>query len=73
MPRTTYTLRIERPEVIDADTLAEIEAGADPRDKTLAAKIERWLGSEISEAEGHLSDVLPDGWYAAIDSDADDD
>ncbi len=69
MPRTTYTLRIERPETIDAETLAEIEDDAADQDDTLDAKVARWLGRFVSYAENTISDQLPEGWRAAIDSD----
>jgi hypothetical protein len=69
MPRLTYALRIEYPEEIDADTLAEIEAEAESHDETLAAKIARWIGGDVDDAESHLSAVLPVGWCAAIDAD----
>lgn len=64
-----YTLRIERPDEIDAGTLAEIEYDADEQDTTLDAKVARWLGGDIEDAERLLTDNLPEGWYAAIDSD----
>lgn len=66
MPRTTYTLRIERPEWIDDDTLELICANAQEHDTTLDAKIQRWVGGLISDAEDLITTNLPDGWYAKI-------
>lgn len=69
MSRITFTLRIERPDEIDADTMAAIEEASDAQDETLDAKIARWVGDAVQDAEDAISSVLPEGWYAAIDSD----
>lgn len=68
MPVIQYILTVARPDEIDADTLAEIEEGAEPHDGTLDAKVGRWLGGFANEAAHKFSEQLPEGWRAAIDS-----
>ncbi len=68
MPSITYTLRIEVPAEIDADTLAEIADGAEPHDKTPRARTERYLGGFVSDAAAQLSAWLPEGFYAKVDA-----
>lgn len=53
---------------LDEDTRAEIADSAEPHDATLDAQIARWLGGTLSDAENALSEKLPDGWYARIES-----
>lgn len=65
--RIHYALVIEVPDEIDADTLTWIEHDASAHDTTLDAKIARWLGGTITEAEDRIDDSLPEGWSARIE------
>lgn len=67
MPTITYTMRVVRPDEIDADTMADINEDADAQDATLDDKVARWLGGYVSEAADQLSAWLPQGWYAKVD------
>lgn len=67
MTTISYTLRIVIPDVIDPDTLAEIEDGADEQDKTPQAKVGRYLGGYVNDAANQLGSWLPEGFYAKVD------
>lgn len=66
MPEIHYTLTIRYPDVIDADTLAEIELDAEPHDTTPEARVGRWLGGAVDDAASQLSAWLPIGWRASV-------
>jgi hypothetical protein len=67
--RLTYTLTVEVPDTIDADTRAEILEAAEPYERDdQAACVERWLGDRICRAEEDMSRELPDGWNVWIDA-----
>lgn len=66
MPSAYYDLRITYPLVPDADTLAEIQAGADSQDETIGEMVERWLGGIVLDAETRIEDSLPDGWNVLV-------
>lgn len=64
--RLTYTLTIDVPDELDADTLVEIEADASAHDVTLASKVARYIGGDIDLAWDALAELLPDGWDVRI-------
>ena len=66
-----YALVIEAPESIDPLDWEEIEEAASGHDATQEAKIRRWLGDKVNDAESDLSESLPEGWTARIFASAD--
>jgi hypothetical protein len=65
--RIHYALVVTVPDEIDEQTMEWVEQDAEPHDTTLDAKIARWIGGTISDAEEKLEDALPDGWSVSID------
>jgi len=66
-PTLRFVLRVQVPEQLDAETAAEIAGSAEPHDRTIADKVERWLGGALERTADELNDHLPDGWYTRVD------
>jgi len=62
-----FVLRVELPGELDSETAAEIAGSAEPHDRTIADKVERWLGGALERTADELNDHLPEGWYARVD------
>lgn len=71
MARSTYifTLRVVDSDVdqMDPDIYDEILAAREPHDADDDAAILRWLGDKVSDAEDHMNELLPEGWYCKIE------
>jgi hypothetical protein len=61
-----YELVVVVPDELDDTTASDIDASASEQDGTVKAKIARYIGGVVSNAESVVRDELPEDWTAYI-------